>query len=186
MSKSTPKPIQAQFEFSKTGPKTKGRVFSWPATRFWAKVIQNGPTHPILGTACWDWTGSKNSFGYGHIQVNHRLVPAHRFSYELHYGPIPNGLFVCHHCDNPPCTNPLHLFLGNASDNSKDAADKGRLIPPHHVGSAHPQAKLTDRDVLEIRRRAGDGENPLDIARDFDVHFGTIYRVINRATWTHI
>ena len=91
--------------------------------RFWAKVKKNGPNE------CWLWQASKTSHGYGKIGSGGKYGPslrAHRVSYEIHYGSIPNGLNVLHTCDNPPCCNPGHLFLGTQSINNWDRAKKGR------------------------------------------------------------
>jgi hypothetical protein len=102
--------------------------------RFWAKVNRRGPDD------CWVWTGSTDPRGYGHIWRQGRLVPTHRLSYELNRGPIPDGMCVLHRCDNPPCCNPSHLFLGTKADNAHDMHAKGRahyqrrLRPPE--GSA--------------------------------------------------
>jgi hypothetical protein len=96
--------------------------------RFWAKVRKRD--------GCWEWTGAKNADGYGMIGVNgvghKRHAPAHRVSWELHYGHIPTGMWVLHHCDNPPCIRPDHLFIGDRSANMKDCAAKGRLTGPQH------------------------------------------------------
>jgi hypothetical protein len=85
---------------------------------FWSQVDKSGE--------CWEWQGARSQ-GYGRIHVKNAPRSAHRYSWELHYGPIPAGLFVCHHCDNPPCVRPDHLFLGTVYDNNRDAAEKGRL-----------------------------------------------------------
>jgi hypothetical protein len=98
------------------------------AERFWPKVVKSD--------GCWLWVGAKFERGYGCIvaggpRINgrpaeRRHLYAHRVSYELSVGPIPDGLYVCHHCDNPPCVNPSHLFLGTATDNNRDREAKGR------------------------------------------------------------
>ncbi len=77
---------------------------------------------------CWTWTGSLGKWGYGHFRVDSKTMLAHRVSWMLHNGEIPNGLFVCHHCDNPKCVNPEHLFLGTHQDNIDDMMSKGRYV----------------------------------------------------------
>lgn len=79
-----------------------------------------------MESGCWEWSGTRNSGGYGDIRVDCRTTKAHRYSWEIHNGPIPAGMLVCHKCDNPPCVNPSHLFLGTARDNVNDMIKKGR------------------------------------------------------------
>lgn len=149
--------------------------------RFWSRVSIGSPTD------CWEWTGAKTGFGYGHMGISgRRQVYAHRLSYVIHNGPIPPGMHVCHSCDNPKCVNPGHLWVGTAQDNAIDRDAKGRH--PSKVGSECGAAKLTESDVTNIRERAksrklGDINS---MAREFGVTRGTIYTVIARLTWTHI
>jgi hypothetical protein len=99
--------------------------------RFWSKV-QKGPD-------CWTWAGSRSAKGYGRLNVGGAVCQAHRVSWELHRGAIPSDLFVLHRCDNPPCVNPDHLFLGTALDNSRDMVSKGRQkFPKGHLGKTFP------------------------------------------------
>lgn len=89
--------------------------------RFWNNIVKNAPDE------CWGWRAYKDPNGYGQMSVFGKLQRAHRISYSLHFGAITKGMFVCHRCDNPECTNPDHLFLGTNKDNMKDAYKKGRL-----------------------------------------------------------
>lgn len=101
------------------------------------------------GTGCWEWTASVDSWGYGHLGDGRRLKLAHRLSWEIHRGAIPNGLKVLHHCDNRRCVNPDHLFLGTVADNNGDMYAKGRGVNPR--GTQHGRCVLSDADVATIR-----------------------------------
>lgn len=96
-------------------------------SRFWEKVDKNGPTMPHMQTQCWLWTASKKSNGYGQLILRDRsVILAHRLAYMMEYGDIPDGLHVCHECDNPACVRHDHFFLGTPKDNMQDSVKKGR------------------------------------------------------------
>lgn len=118
------------------------------AERFWRNVIKQP------GQACWLWRSARSRpHNYGSISIQsgtgqHRNVGAHRLSWEMHYGPIPAGMFVCHLCDNPPCVRPDHLMLGTLLANFNDARLKGRI--PIVRGEQQGQSKITAADVATI------------------------------------
>lgn len=147
--------------------------------KFWAGV-QKGP-------GCWEWTKARMPFGYGQINDRGKVLYAHRVSWEIHNGPIPKGLHVCHHCDNPPCVRPDHLFLGTARDNINDALHKGRMDLHgivSHIGAAHPAAILSETKVRAIRARHDEPHK--DLAAEFGVSRPTITAILNRRIWKHI
>ncbi|GAG49732.1 unnamed protein product, partial [marine sediment metagenome] len=109
---------------------------------YWLRVKRGGPDE------CWEWLADKNGEGYGRIQRLGKPYRAHRVAWELANGPIPEGMYVLHHCDNPACVNPRHLWLGTHLDNARDRNSKGRQAS----GETHGQAKLTETEVLAIRK----------------------------------
>lgn len=134
-------------------------------------------------TGCRLWMGDlRRADGYGFLRVEGKTYLAHRLSYEVTYGPIPPGLFVCHRCDTPQCINPDHLFLGTAADNNADMKRKGRKP----VGSKAGGAKLTEAQIAEIDRLRRTGESCTTIAARFGVVPQQIARIIRRAEWAHI
>lgn len=136
------------------------------------------------GTGCWAWLLHISRDGYGRFRLGARADRrAHRVSYELHRGPVGDAL-VCHHCDNPACVNPAHLFLGTPLDNMLDKVAKGRAASP--AGEANPHSKLTAGQVLEIRARAVAGEKAADIARSFPVQASIIGKIIRREIWKEV
>lgn len=152
------------------------------AERFWEKV-------QVVGLdECWLWIGSQSSLGYGRIQIDGHVCLASRISWELLHGPPAVGQCVLHHCDNPSCVNPRHLFLGDRRDNARDAIRKGRfrfaVIPRGELNWA---SRLTNNMVREIRsmKQVTCCTNT-SLAARYGVSISTIGRIINHNTWTHI
>jgi hypothetical protein len=177
-----------------------------PDECFWAKVVKTA--------TCWRWTGATNDHGYGRLTVTEngrkKSVYAHRFSWELHRGPLPPGLDVCHDCDVTCCVRPDHLFLGTTTDNMQDASRKGRVRRgpdwqafcrtiaargEHHGSQTHPErwsrgehrphAKLTATEVRLIRTMNGRFPRA-EVAAFFDIHPGTVWKIWLGKTWTHV
>ena len=134
--------------------------------RFWEKVDKSPG-------GCWLWQGHISRLGYGKFMGKH----THRMAWELTNGPISSDLDVCHHCDNPPCVNPSHLFLGTASDNMKDSVRKGRI---DHSGEKNSNAKLTRTLVERIR---GTNLSQRELAARFGVSKANIYYIQKGLTW---
>jgi hypothetical protein len=145
---------------------------------FWAKVDRGAGTD-----ACWTWRGKRNRHGYGVLQAARKPLRAHRVAYELAHGSIPDGVWVLHHCDNPPCVRPDHLFLGRQAENMADAARKNRA----EYGTRRHSAVLTDDAVRVIRSRyAAGGVTQATLAREWHVSQSLINRVILHTKWRHV
>lgn len=136
---------------------------------------------------CWYWVGGRSYIGYGKVAAarnyGSKEIAAHRLSWELFNGPVPDSFKVLHRCDVRACVNPAHLFLGSQADNVADMVAKGRdrQIPLH--GEANPQARLTTEQVRSIRVASEAGEAQGAIARRFGVAVMTVNRIVRGATW---
>lgn len=144
--------------------------------RFWSRVDIQG----LL--ACWTIDGAKDKDGYGFFVWQGKRCGAHRVAYEITRGVVPEGLFVLHKCDNPPCVNPNHLFLGTQLDNMRDMDKKNRRIH----GEAINTAKLSIEKVKEIRRLASRGVSRSKLACMFGVTQTNIGYVILRKSWKRV
>ena len=148
-------------------------------------------------TGCWKWIGPRSRQGYGEIRVFGKVYRAHRLSYELHVGSIPELLAgerveVLHSCDNPPCCNPAHLRLGSHRENVRDAVERGRIRPPRGVprgmqfGETHHNASLTVEKVKSIRAAHTAGATQASLAALFGVDPAVVSTVVRRKSWRHV
>ena len=134
---------------------------------------------PEPNSGCWIWIGPSVGNGYGAFCGTY----AHRVAWELAYDRTPEGLFVCHKCDAPPCVNPRHLFLGTAKDNQGDSVAKGRKRSAPSPGEKHWKAKLSEKQVWEIR---ASNKTLSELGKIYGVHLATIGKVKRYKLWTHI
>lgn len=148
------------------------------------------PGNPPSDDTCWVWPNYCIPNGYGTMRcgVRRRQVYVHRISYLIFNGSIPDGMVVRHSCDNPPCVNPAHLLVGTTRDNIHDCIDRGRkTAPPHRRGADHNHAKLSEADVLEIRRLYATGKwRQVDLAAKYKVRQTNISQIVRRDSWRHI
>ena len=136
---------------------------------------------------CWLWNGRINNQGYGIVWFGGqegRHIGAHRASWLLHRGEIPKNMFICHTCDNPICTNPDHLFIGDPLINSRDRANKGRNRD--QLGAKNNMAKLNENKVIEIRKLLNIHISITSIAKLYNVNWHTIKDIKSGKNWSHI
>jgi len=157
--------------------------------RFWSKVSKTD--------TCWIWLGA-TSKGYGRFAITRRkTVRAHRFSFELTNGPLPDGMCALHKCDNPGCVRPDHLFAGSDADNAADRGAKGRTAAGDRSGartkpearprgSAHVRARLTEAQVSVIKSRVREGSTQRELAREFGVAEQTVNHIVVGRTWKQV
>lgn len=141
-----------------------------PEERFWRHVVKSAE--------CWYWRATGYRSGYGALKVAGTMKPAHRLSWEIHRGAIPEGLLVCHTCDNRRCVRPDHLFLGTNAENMADMRAKGRST----YSGGRPPRKLTDLEVEQIRQLNEAGVTQRELAQRFGIAQGTISRNLNGKT----
>lgn len=150
-------------------------------SRFWSKVR--------FSSGCWEWTGTKSSYGHGRFKIHGKLYSPHRISAEFFGVEIPDGYFVCHHCDNPSCVRPQHLFVGTRSDNMKDSRRKGRsrseMYLPICIGSANSRSKMNSSQVREIIDMYSTGNFTM---KEIGVLYGLtkqgVWCIVRKKVWT--
>ena len=146
-------------------------------SRFWARVHKT--------PACWLWTGKQQGricstaragepYGLLHMPISNKFCYAHRVSWELHNGTIPDGLQVCHHCDNRLCVRPDHLYIGTQGDNLADASRRGRM-----------SKKLSTVKAREIKTALANGETAQSIANRYNVWYNSIWSIKKGLSWRH-
>lgn len=177
-------------------PFTKNAAYKWPLTcsracgrrfvgggqlsRFWSHIDRSGGID-----SCWEWQRYTDKAGYGRVAFDGRLQSTHRVAWQIVNGPIPQGLDVCHHCDNRACCNPRHLFLGTHADNMSDMVAKRRSA--RHTGIENGRAKLTPDDVREIRRIYAAGEtSQQEIANHYGMYQTTISKIVRHVSWPDV
>lgn len=162
-------------------------------SRFWSYVEIAAPD------ACWLWSLTKSTGGYGQISFARKNRKAHRVAYFLHYGVDPESKLVCHRCDNPPCCNPSHLFLGTEKDNTQDAKRKGRLkagVGARHGTKTHPEShangersvksKLTDETARLVRDLYASGQRQHEIAAQVGITREGVSQIVRGNNWKHV
>lgn len=142
-----------------------------PVTRFWARVEKS--------ISCWLWVGAKEADGYGRFDIEHKHIRAHRFSWILHNGPVPNGLGILHRCNNTSCVNPSHLYAGTPKDNALDTVNSGNTT----TGVKNGNSKLNNEAVRAIRN---DQRCQRVIAKEHDISAQTVCTIKKGRTWKHL
>lgn len=147
---------------------------------FWSKVDKRTKEE------CWLWTRGCDMCGYGKVSKEGKARKAHRIAYELTNGAIPEGMIICHKCDNPPCVNPNHLFLGTDADNRRDSAQKGRGYIPNRLGENNHMTNLTSSQVREIKKMLAAGIKTRIIAEEFSIAIRTVSGIRTGTNWSHV
>lgn len=140
--------------------------------RFWSSVNKKGDNE------CWEWKGNLERNGYGVFNSIQSHFKAHRCAWEFVNGRIPDGLYICHKCDNRKCVNPSHLFIGTQGDNLRDMVSKGRGNFNPLRGEKHPRHKLTDIQIRSMRQEYEDGMSCIELGKKYGVHKAQATKIV--------
>lgn len=164
----------------KEAVRVKGRLVT-VQERFWARVFRGELN------MCWLWAGAKRGSGYGNFRLGRKISEAaHRVSWVIHFGHIPEGLCVLHRCDVRLCVNPAHLFLGTRQDNTNDMHQKGRGYCGSHSGVHNGNAKLTEQQVREIREKRASGIETRFLVAEYGMARTTIQQIVSKRIWKEV
>lgn len=151
-----------------------------PQQAFWNYATPGKPDD------CWLWQGYTEKNGYGRARFRGKRYAAHRLGWELHFGPIPEGMNVLHKCDVRNCINPQHWFLGTAKDNMQDKMSKGRGKGMFKKGETHPNTKINKTVVIDIRKQFSQGQKVTAIAKRLGISYSIVWHIVHYHSWTHI
>ncbi len=153
---------------------------------FFKQTLKEGFEKHVIRNdkGCWDWKGSVQR--YGQMSYDYKKITAHRASWIIHFGEIPEGMYVCHKCDNTKCSNPEHLFLGTAKDNIQDCINKKRIKGYARRGEKNSKCKLKEVDVLEIKKLLKTNITQDEIAKKFNVTQVAISKIKCNKNWRSI
>lgn len=165
--------------FKKHGKPIKTIRDSLEIDRFYSKIKIDDTSE------CHEWTDALCPWGYGMFRPKgQKQVKAHRYSYALKHGAIPDGMYICHHCDNPKCVNVQHLFLGTALENNKDKIDKNRHNSPKGVN--HFRVKVSEQCVIEVKKLLKEIKSPTKVAKQLNVPVHFVENIKYKRTWNHV
>lgn len=169
---------------------------TWNSTDVWERFLTN-VQFPNESSGCWTWKGYLSKAGYGLFTLDGKRIGAHRASWDLHHGKIPNNHDICHECDNPSCVRPDHLAPKPHVFNLADMIAKGRSARGDRNGlRRHPEriargekcgaSRLTSNQVIEIRQLGKSGKTPREISKVFQISEGNVRHILKGDSWKHL
>lgn len=155
----------------------------------WTKDVEAFLQHVEISreSSCWNWTRAKNEWGYGHFTRDKKRMLAHRWVFAAMYGPIADGVIICHRCDNPACVNPAHLYEGTPKSNMEDMMARGRGKHWRRCGEQHPRSRLSASQVMEIADESRWGAmSQREVGEIYGVTQAAVSDIRTRRRWGHL